>query len=82
MMAIKKNAKECYTIINKPLFKENDNMLVIDKCVIPELHVLQGFVNHLFWTGIVSILGREQALKWPAKLNLISKGYHGQVRII
>ena len=30
---------------------EDDDMYVIQKCVPPELHLLQGFVNHLFWDG-------------------------------
>ena len=50
---------------------------VLQKCVIPELHGLQGFVNHLFWKGLVPLLGKEKALMWPKKLNLFSKNYHG-----
>jgi hypothetical protein len=52
-------------------------MYVIEKCIIPELHVLQGFVNHLFWNGLVPLLGKENALLWPRKLKLIPKNYHG-----
>lgn len=34
-------------------------------------------MNHLFWQGLVKLLGREKALIWPEKLNLVSKNYHG-----
>lgn len=35
------------------IFQEDDNVCVIQKCVIPEQHILQGFINHLFWKGLV-----------------------------
>lgn len=74
----KKYSKECRSTINLPLFtSENDDVFVLEKCVIPELHVLQGFVNHLFWKGLVPLLGREKALLWPQKLNLVATHYHG-----
>ena len=75
----KKLAKNCHSTINEPLFKENDDLLILDKCIIPELHILQGFVNHLFWDGLVHFVGREKALLWPFKLKLVSKNYHGEV---
>ena len=50
----------------------------MEKCIIPELHILQGFCNHLFWAGIASLVGRDKALLWPRKLNLISRDYHGE----
>lgn len=52
-------------------------MTVIEKCVMPELHILQGLVNHIFWKGLVPLLGKEKALTWPRHLKLISKNYHG-----
>lgn len=51
---------------------------MIDKCVIPELHVMEGFVIHLFFKGIVPRFGYENAMQWPKKLNLVSKSYHGE----
>ena len=73
----KECSRMCHSTINPPIFDEKDDVCVLEKCVIPELHVLQGFVNHLFWQGLVSLLGLEKALLWPHKLNLISKNYHG-----
>ena len=75
----KKKAKDCHSTINQPLFDENDDVYVLEKCVIPELHILQGFVNHLFWDGLVPLLGKDQALIWPKKCNLVSKNYHGEI---
>ena len=75
----KKDAKYCNSTVNSPLLKEDDDLTVIEKCLPPELHLLQGFLNHLFWDGLVPIFGRENALIWPRKLGLISKNYHGEV---
>ncbi|CAH0550993.1 unnamed protein product [Brassicogethes aeneus] len=55
----KKFARDCHITINPPLFQEDDEVHVIEKCVIPELHILQGYVNHLFWNGLVPLLGRD-----------------------
>lgn len=43
------------------------------------MHIMQGFVNHLFWNSLVPLLGREKAMLWPEKLNIVSKGYHGEI---
>ena len=72
-------SKSSHSITNDPLFKEMPGKYILEKCIIPELHVLQGFVNHLFWKGIVPLVGLEKALIWPKKFNLISKDYHGKV---
>lgn len=75
----KKIFPQTNSTINRPLFEESDEMSVLEKCVIPELHVMQGFVNHLFWDGLVPLVGREKALLWPKKLKIISKNYHGEI---
>lgn len=56
---------------------EEDNVYVIEKCVIPELHVLQVVAKNLFWIGIVPLLVR--ALIWPKKLKLVANIYHGNI---
>lgn len=73
----KKSAKVNNSTVNPPLFDEPDDMPVIEKCVTPELHILQGLVNHIFWKGLVPLLGKEKALLWPQHLKLVSKSYHG-----
>ena len=75
----KKEAKLFNSTVNAPLFKEDSDHLIIDKCPIPELHILQGFVNHLFWNGLVKLLGRDKALIWPKKLKVVKKNYHGEI---
>lgn len=77
--AKKKLAKKCHSTVNPPLFIEDDDVCVIQKCVIPELHILQGFVNHLFWNGLVNLLGKEKALLWPSKMGLLPKEYQGEI---
>ena len=52
-MAIAKIARDCRSTINKALFEEDDNIKVIDKCVLPQLHLMQDFVNHMFFNGLV-----------------------------
>ncbi|CAH1101844.1 unnamed protein product [Psylliodes chrysocephalus] len=91
----KKYAKESHSTVNMPLFfyeKESEykdvvndeaeddmNVYVLQKCVLPELHLLQGFTNHLFWNGIVPAVGREKALIWPSKLKFVAKNYQGEI---
>ena len=48
--------------LNQPLYEESNNVLVLQKCIIPELHVMSGIVNHPFWNGIIPLVGREKAL--------------------
>lgn len=71
-------AKTCESTINLSLIIEDDDCIVLEKCFIPELHIILGFVNHMFWDGLVKLVGRDIALIWPKKLNLISKNYHGE----
>lgn len=74
----KKLAKNCHSTVNLPCFEENDDLLVLEKCVVPELHILLGYVNHLFWDGLVPLLGEETALLWPKRLSIVSNNYHGK----
>lgn len=75
----KKMAKKCHSTVNLPMFEEKDDVCVLEKCPVPELHLLLGFTNHLFFDGLVPLLGREKAFIWPQKLHLISKSYQGEV---
>ena len=79
MEKFKKNAKYCHRTINPPLFNEDDTTCVIDKCIVPELHILQGFVNHVFWDGLVHLVGRKEVLIWPKDLKLVPENYQGDV---
>ena len=72
-------AKHCNSTVNSPLLKESAAVKVIDKCPPEEMHLMMGFVNHTFFNGLVKVLGRETALKFPKSLNLISQDYHGEV---
>ena len=53
----------------------------MDKVPLPELHLLLGVMNHLFWDkgGLNDLVGREKAMSWPIKCNVVSVGYHGEV---
>jgi hypothetical protein len=75
----KKFSRECFSVVNLPLFEEDDDTQIIEKCVVPELHILQGFVNHMFWRGLVPLVGREKVLNWPKQLGLIAKSYQGEI---
>lgn len=76
---IKSKAPECDSTANQPIFEEADDICVSEKCPVPQLHLMQGFVNHLFWNGLVPLVGEERALIWPKKLNLVAKNYHGRI---
>lgn len=75
----KKMAYTFHSTINEPFFFEDNTKYVLQKCIIPELHILQGLVNHLFFDGLVPLLGLDKALLWPKKLKLIPKSYHGDI---
>lgn len=74
----KEIVKLCNSTINNPLFEERNECFVLEKCIVPELHLLLGFFNHLFWDGLVKVVGRDKALIWPKKLCIVSKSYHGE----
>lgn len=75
----KKLARDCHSTFHEPLFAEDDNTCVAEKCLIPELHILQGVVNQLFWHGLVDLVGRDKAMIWPNNLHLDAKSYHGGI---
>lgn len=75
----KKLAKNCHSTVNPPLLDEANDTYIIQKCIIPELHIMQGYVNHLFWDGLVHLVGRKKALLWPLKLKLVPKNYQGDI---
>ena len=75
----KSEATFCGSMINPSPLKENDAIRVLDKCPPDELHLLEGFVNHSFFKGIVPILGYNPATKWPTNLGIVSKDYHGEL---
>ena len=64
--------------INSSVLVENKEVLVLSKCPPPEFHIMEGFVNHTFFDGLVKLIGYESAMRWPKKLNLVAKDYHGQ----
>ena len=72
-----KLARQCNSTVNKCLLDEDPSVKILEKYILPQLHSLLGFLNHVFWNGLCPLLGKEKALIWPAKLHLIPKGYHG-----
>ena len=71
----RKSAKFCQSTINPSLIQEDDNITVLSKCPMDELHVLEGIFNHIFFKGLVIAIGKENAMKWPKKLNVVSVLY-------
>ena len=51
-------------------------MPVLEKYIVPELHLILGFVDHIF-TGIKKLVGTERASLWSAREHLVAKGYNG-----
>ena len=74
----RKNARYCHSTINPSLIQEDDNITVLSKCPMDELHILEGIVNHIFFKGLVTAIGKENATKWPIKLNVVSVLYQGE----
>lgn len=71
--------KKCHSMINPPLFIGDDDIFVISKWAVPELHIIQGSVNHLFSDRLVNLICEYKALKWLKSLNISSKNYHRQL---
>ena len=73
------------------VIEEEDDGRVIDKIPLPELHILMGVVNHIFWDKgrLISSLKRTQGddhlwaeakvISWASKSGAVSKSYHGRV---
>ena len=59
-----KNEKLFNSTVNPSILEEDDSVWVIDKVPIPELHLLLGVVNHLFWDKghLFELLGRDKAM--------------------
>ena len=74
-----KQAKFAHNTVNCSLFIEESDATVLEKCKIAELHIMMGFVNHVFFNGLCKEFGREVAMKWPISLHLVSVNYHGEV---
>ncbi|CAH0550706.1 unnamed protein product [Brassicogethes aeneus] len=74
-----KRGNESFSTINKAIFKEEDDVKIFKKCIIPELYLLQRFINHLFFKGLLPLLGKENALKCPKQLHLVTKNYQGEL---
>ena len=76
----KKLAKNCNSTVEVSLLKEEVGVKVLDKCPPDELHELMGFLNHCYWDGYVKVMGGiKEALRFPQKLNVVSKDYHGKL---
>ena len=54
----KKYGPLCHSTINDPLFNDLDDVTIIEKCQPGKLYMLCGFVNHIFWDGLVPLIGR------------------------
>lgn len=74
-----KCANESFSTMNRAIFKGEDKAKIIEKCIIPELHLLQSFVNHFFLQGLLPLLGQDNASKWPKKLLLVTKNYQEEL---
>lgn len=57
--------------MNPPFFMEGIVVFVIRESVVPELHIRQGFVKHLFCVGLVNFIGDDKALEGPTSLNIM-----------
>ena len=74
-----KLARYAESTVKPSLLKEDADVTVLDKTKLGELHTMTGFVNHTFLNGLCVEIGRENAMKWPLSLNLVSVSYHGEV---
>ena len=71
----KKDARYCYSTVNPCLIQEGENISILEKFPMYELHIMEGIVNHIFFKGLVIKFGKENAMKWPKKVNVVSVLY-------
>ena len=74
----KKDARYCHSTINQCVIQEGENISILEKCPMDELHIMEGIVNHIFFKGLVIKIGRENAMKWPKKINVVPVLYQGE----
>ena len=60
--------------------EEPEDIRVIGIVPLPELYRMEGVTNHLFYGkgGLVDLVGRDKAMEWAIKNNVVSVGYHGE----
>ena len=73
---IRKDARYYNNCINPCLLKEDPSTPVLEKYIVPELHLILGFVDHVF-SGVKKLVGIERASLWPSREHLVVKGYQG-----
>ena len=66
-----------YNTVAKSLIEEEDDVTILQKCPVPEFHVMEGFVNHTFFNGLAKVIGLENAMLYPKHINAVAKDYHG-----
>ena len=71
----KKEARYCHSIVNPCLIQEGENIPILEKLPMDELHIMEGIINHIFFKGLVIKFGKENAMKWPKKVNVVSVLY-------
>ena len=78
-LAVRKLAPMCNITINNCLIKEEEDpsMRILEKIILPELHSILGFVNHLFFDGVCKVIPKERAMLWIQKCCQMTKGYYG-----
>ena len=64
-----KKAKLANSTVKESILLESIEASVLAKCPPPEFHLMEGFVNHVFFQGLVKVIGYETAMAWPKKFN-------------
>ena len=70
------DAKYHHNCLNQCILDEDPSMKVLDKYIVPELHLILGFVDHVC-KAVEKLVGKERACLWPSRENLVPKGYQG-----
>lgn len=70
------DAKYHHNCLNPCILHEDLSMKILNKYIVPELHLILGFVDHV-WKAVARLVGKERACLWPSRENLVPKGYQG-----
>ena len=70
------DAKYHKNCLHPCILNEDLSMKTLDKYIVPELHLILGFVAHV-WKAVAKLVGKDRACLWPSRENLVPKGYQG-----
>lgn len=71
----KPDTADYFCCVREPLIGGNDDKSIYDVCPLPELHIMNGVLNHIF-VKLNEKWGEDRAFKWAAEKHFILEDAH------